>query len=259
MMARYQHMKDNFIIPILRLLLFPFAKLVPLHRWPWYFGRIYDIKLYGKVKPNALPSTSGSANINILIDLFSMTKSLPGDIAECGVFRGATIACLAHYCQRQNVKKTIFGFDSFAGFNPQELDAEKLNNSSAYIEVENTLFKRNSKALVENKLSLVQASENVRLVEGYFETTLGRFAGKTFCFVHLDCDLFAAYQTCLEFFYPRLVPGGIILFDEYLDPVYTECTKTIDAFFTGKPEKITQITKDNFIKYYIVKAGNHEN
>jgi hypothetical protein len=48
--------------------------------------------------------------------------------------------------------------------------------------------------------------------------------------------------------------GGYILFDEYLDPVYTIATEAIDNFFADKLEKPICIERDNYIKYYIQKA-----
>jgi hypothetical protein len=48
--------------------------------------------------------------------------------------------------------------------------------------------------------------------------------------------------------------GGYILFDEYLDPIYTIATEAIDKFFEDKPEKPLRIERDNYIKYFIQKA-----
>jgi len=47
--------------------------------------------------------------------------------------------------------------------------------------------------------------------------------------------------------------GGVILFDEYEDPVYKSATETIDTFFEGKPEKPERIERDNYVKYFVRK------
>ncbi len=107
--------------------------------------------------------------------------------------------------------------------------------------------------MIQNKLKLVDAEEKVVLVKGFFEDTLDKYAVKKFSFVHLDCDLYEPYKICMEFFYPRMVKGGIILFDEYNDPVYTKCNLAIDEFMAGKPEKQQYIERDNQLKYYIKK------
>jgi O-methyltransferase len=108
--------------------------------------------------------------------------------------------------------------------------------------------------LIQKKLKLTKTNtNNLILTKGFFEDSLPSASDKQFSFVHLDCDLATSYQTCLEFFYPRMESGGYILFDEYLDPVYTSATETIDAFFANKLEKPIRIERDNYIKYYIQK------
>ena len=55
-----------------------------------------------------------------------------------------------------------------------------------------------------------------------------------FCFVHLDLDLYSSTKQCLEYFFPRLVPGGILLSHDYsmLDGV----RQAFDEFVVGRPE-----------------------
>lgn len=42
----------------------------------------------------------------------------------------------------------------------------------------------------------------------------------------------------LEFFYEKMVPGGVIYFDDYGWPGYVELKRMIDNFFRDKPENI---------------------
>lgn len=242
----------HLLFRILRPALYPLAKLLPLPSWPYLFGLVYGVKLPDKVKPQAAPTTYGSANINIVLALLEKAADLPGDIAECGVFRGATLTPMAYHCRTRKLEKTLFGFDSFRGFDERELDAEMNDNAKAKRK-EAEDFTTATVTEVKKKLSLVGASQHVRLVEGFFAETLQKVNDRKFCFVHLDCDLAAAYATCLPFFYERLVSGGIMLFDEYRDPVYQDATGVIDRFFADKPEKPRLAESDNYMKYYIVR------
>lgn len=52
----------------------------------------------------------------------------------------------------------------------------------------------------------------------------------SFFFVHLDVDLYSSYETCLPYFYKRLVSGGVIGFDEYNDPKWFGAKEAIDEF-----------------------------
>jgi hypothetical protein len=54
--------------------------------------------------------------------------------------------------------------------------------------------------------------------QGFFpQSTVGdeRLANEEFCFVNLDFDLYQPIQAGLEFFYPKLVRGGMILVHDY--------------------------------------------
>jgi hypothetical protein len=80
--------------------------------------------------------------------------------------------------------------------------------------------------------------DNITLVKGYFDRTLSRYSNESFGLVHLDVDLFESYRTCLEFFYPRMVPGGYIVCDEYDGLTYPGAKIAIDSFLTHKPERL---------------------
>ncbi|MEX1188855.1 MAG: TylF/MycF/NovP-related O-methyltransferase [Bacteroidia bacterium] len=116
------------------------------------------------------------------------------------------------------------------------------------------MFQQTSVSLIQQKIKLTHTNINrLSLVKGYFDKSLSKFNSHNYSFVHLDCDLASSYVTCLEFFYPRLNVGGVILFDEYLDPIYTDATEAIDLYFEGKEESVIRIERDNYVKYYIQK------
>ena len=56
---------------------------------------------------------------------------------------------------------------------------------------------------------------DVRFYRGMFPGTAGPVAEKRFSFVHLDVDLKSSTLGCLDFFYPRMLPGGVILTHDY--------------------------------------------
>src|SRR6185437_9331891 len=61
---------------------------------------------------------------------------------------------------------------------------------------------------------------NVNLHVGYFEDSLPKWLADTpgrVAFIHLDCDLYSSTKTILSLLASRLVPGTIILFDEYFN------------------------------------------
>jgi O-methyltransferase len=238
---------------ILSIIFFRYTSSTPLPQWNYWLGRIYNVKLQGKVKSFSEPTAGCSANINIIMDLLERSNKLPGDIAECGVFQGATLVPLTHYMNLLKDTRQIYGFDSFEGFG-KAAEVESETDLTGHIDIETVMFEQTSIGLIQNKLRLTQTNTNrLNLVKGYFENSLPTYNTHNYSFVHLDCDLASSYLTCLEFFFPRMNKGGIILFDEYLDPIYTSATETIDTYFADKFEKPIRIESDNYVKYYILK------
>jgi hypothetical protein len=155
------------------------------------------------------------------------------------------------YLQQQGFGKTVYGFDSFQGFD-ESIKVDLLLGGNDVDSKRVGGFDDTSRALVQRKLDAFHL-RNVRLEPGFFNESLARCASRTFSFVHLDCDIYESYRTCLEFFYPRLSPGAIMLFDEYNDPSWPGANRAVDEFFAGLPEKLQTAVRDNFEKWFIVK------
>ena len=178
-------------------------------------------------------SVVSSDRINVLIKCLNLTKDLNGSMSEVGVYRGGS----AYHINKHSHGKMVFLFDTFEGIPMQgELDPHPVGDfgDTSYEDVKN-LFK--------NDL-------NVQVIKGVFPDSAKDviFEGDKFCFVHIDADQYESTKNCLEFFYPKMVKGGIILMDDYgwLKGV----DKAIDEFFEDKTEKIIQEAQ---YQCYIIK------
>jgi hypothetical protein len=218
----------------------------PIRSWPAVTALLYDIKV-----PKAVRPKTGGANINILFDLLDKTQPVAGDVAECGVFRGRTLVPMAVYLTQNGSAKHIFGFDSFEGFD-DAVNVDVRLGGQASKDKHVAAFNETSVRFVQSKLKRFGV-RNATLVKGFFRDTLARHAERRFSFVHLDCDIYESYKECLEFFYSRTSPGGIVLFDEYKDPRWPGCTKAIDEFLADKPEKPVLVMRENRQKFYVQK------
>lgn len=238
----------------LRMVVAPVARQLPVRRWPASLGRIYGIGVPKAVVAHPVLSPRGSAHVGIVLTLFERAAGVSGDVAECGVFRGSTLVPLALEARRHG-NRQVLGFDSFQGFD------ESVNTDVA-LGGTNDLTKRTggfgntSEELVLRKLRWLGLTAAATLVPGYFGDTLPGFADRQFCFVHLDCDLYSSYSECLGFFWPRMTPGGIILFDEYQDPTWPGCTLAIDEFFAPLGLVPLAIELDNYQRFYVVKPSS---
>lgn len=70
----------------------------------------------------------------------------------------------------------------------------------------------------------------VIIKKGYFPQTTAGLENKSFCFVNLDPDLYEPILAGLEFFYPRLVRGGVILIHDYYNNGYVGVKKAVSEF-----------------------------
>jgi O-methyltransferase len=186
-------------------------------------------------------------------DMFHRAAAIAGDVVECGVSIGTGILNWALLSELTGIQRRIVGFDSFEGFPPsQELDRK----------ADQTFHKQPGdyhsppelvlRVLAEGRVSPEFVRNNVRLVRGFFDATLHTYDGRI-ALLHLDCDLYDSYKVCLESLYSKVMPGGLILFDEYEDPAFPGAKKAIDEFFAARPEKPTRYDAYGYVKFFIVK------
>jgi hypothetical protein len=197
-------------------------------------------------------------------ELFSKTINLPGDIVELGVFRGTSLMQWANFLEIRNMgdrQKQIFGFDNFSGF-----DDLGLNDGMADKHYNKTIGGFNSsifEKLLEDAISIydkdrfIPHKARVKLVKGNIEETVPKFindnSGLRISLLHFDCDLYAPTKIGLEYFYPLVVPGGVILFDEYGIRPWGGESNAIDEYFMGKNIKIKKLDWSPNPGGYIIK------
>jgi O-methyltransferase len=232
----------------------PIVKHVYISRWPGWLGRTLDVKVPKSVIHKDELSPAGQANINIMLSMIDRTKHLPGEIADAGVFRGASTVAMALYLRQNGINKSIYAFDSFEGF-PEEADADHSLGGAENEDRTTHGFNGTSATLVRTKLASFDLDDEVVLMPGYFNKTFALMnkSPLRFCFASLDVNLYESYKECLEFFYPRMVLGGILLIDEYNDPPWPGCNKAVDEFLVDKLETLQVAENNDYQKSYLVK------
>jgi hypothetical protein len=168
-----------------------------------------------------------------LYQLARHASGLPGSFAEIGVFRGGTAHLLAEVCDKAGKKLHLF--DTFAGMPETDVDRDLLGAG----DFANT-------SLAEVKRFLAPHTSPV-FHQGEFPGTAGPVEGEQFSLVHCDADIASSVQACCDFFYPRLVPGGVIVFDDYGFTSTPGAKKVADAFFDGKPEPLLHLVTSQAI------------
>jgi O-methyltransferase len=158
----------------------------------------------------------------LMLALEAVSK-IPGDVAEVGSFEGVSAKLLAMTDRR----RTLHIFDTFEGLpTPGKKDS--------------TGFYSGQYMASEAEVKKYLQGFSVQIYKGLFPSTAGPITDKTFAFVHLDVDLYDSTKACLEFFYPRMAAGGIILTHDYAardEGVY----RAFQEFFADRPEPVIEL------------------
>jgi O-methyltransferase len=170
--------------------------------------------------------------------LIGSMPEVPGSILECGTYRGATLLGMAHLFRRRGLRPRLYAFDSFEGF-PEPTPSDAQPNGKLHPDVHLGALGDTSYEDLLARIELLGWSDWITVEKGFFENTLVRIEHERFSLVHLDCDLYESYLTCLEFCYPRMLPKSYMVFDDYKLPlgVYPGADRAVDEFFADKPEK----------------------
>jgi len=178
-------------------------------------------------------------NKSKLFQLFQFAGAainLEGDWAELGVYQGGSARMLAEVLNNNNKsndinqdiqqqKKELLLFDTFTGmpYNGEDFEIYQKGNLG-----------QTSLNQVEDYL---KQYSNIAIKQGVFPESFKGEEDRKFALVHIDCDLYQSVLDGIRNFYPRMVKGGFILFDDY---GYLSCAgakKAVDDFFVGKLEK----------------------
>jgi len=133
----------------------------------------------------------------------------PGNVAECGVCSGGTSLFIASVLRDLRVRKKVYMFDGFAGLPEPDRQYDRYYEAGS--------MKGNYRNLLES-INRYNLADYCVVRKGWFSETLPKIPpDDQFCFVHVDCDLHKSAVECLVNLYPKIVPGGAIVFDDYYD------------------------------------------
>jgi O-methyltransferase len=133
-----------------------------------------------------------------------------GDYAELGTYQG-NFARIIYSRMAQDAQ--LYCFDTFEGF--PEVSVRKEAQATGLV-VSVGAFSDTSRARVMETIAGRPSPPRLVLRQGEFPSTFAGLEDCRFRFVLLDADLYEPIKTGLELFWPRLVPGGIILAHDYL-------------------------------------------
>ena len=136
-------------------------------------------------------------------------KHLEGDFVECGVYRGGYAMALAEYLQFNKLNKNFWLLDTFNGL------VEKYVSPA---EREFGLFEHYEGRYEECYDAVVKTFEpypNYKIIRGAVPDTLSQCLAEKVCYLSLDMNLAAPEIAAANYFWDKMVPGGVIVLDDY--------------------------------------------
>lgn len=151
-------------------------------------------------------------------------EKIAGAFAELGVYKGESARILRHAAP----SRELYLFDTFEGFPAEDLEGE-IGEAAKYT-TDNFADTEVSKVVEK-----IGKNEKLHIRQGYFPDTAKGLEDKLFALVNIDADLYKPTREGLEFFYPRLAPGGVILVHDH-DERWPGLIKAVREFSEGIPE-----------------------
>jgi O-methyltransferase len=141
-----------------------------------------------------------------LWQLADQVGHLWGDGIEIGCWRGGAGCLIAHRLSARRPSATMFLCDTFAGV-VKAGDRDRDYRGGEHDDAD-------ERTVLE--LARRMGLKNVEVLVGIFpEDTGSQVADRAFAFAHIDVDVYDGARDAFDWLLPRLVPGGVVVFDDY--------------------------------------------
>ena len=171
---------------------------------------------------------------------FSQTDKY--NFVECGSANGVTsfFALKEIISKLEKSKFLMYLYDSWDSMREKELLETEMNHVGNYSELDVNNIKKNLKEF-EDRLIF-----NIGHIP---DSLISSKSPESIVYLHIDLNSAKPTLSTLEFFFPKLLKGGVILFDDYGQEEYNDTKKVIDRFFSDKPGLLLKLPTSQSIYF----------
>jgi len=188
-------------------------------------------------------------------ELYKKIAHLEGEIVECGVFKGASLMRFIDFIQlfEKNYSNTrkVIGFDVFGEFPETEFSADKKELEDFKLETNGgvSINIEELESYIHNK-----SFSDAMLIKGDIIETVPRFVSENpdtkIALLNIDTDIFEPCEIILKHLAPMVVPGGLIIFDDY--GVFKGETQLADEYASNFGFRLQKFEFSN-VPYFLIK------
>lgn len=197
-----------------------------------------DIKIINSVQPYTM--TSAERIFSLIESVRYVVKNkIPGDIVECGVWRGGSMMATAKTLLELNYQeKELYLFDTFEGMTkPEKIDVSN-SELDATKEFDNTKINSDSsnwcRATIDdvksNLYNIGYDKSKIHFIKGKVEDTLPADEPKSISILRLDTDWYQSTKHELIHLFPKISKGGVLIIDDY--GFWQGARKAVDEYFS---------------------------
>jgi len=199
--------------------------------WREAFKRI-DIRQlvpFGEIADRVIRDGRTYLNVDRLYTIWQAVESLPPSaraVAEVGVYRGGSAWLMADALRRSGREMPFYVCDTFQGHVEVDDSVDGVHRPGVQF----------TRVKAEKVAKYLREFPFIRMQVGDIRETAPAFAGESaFGLVHLDVDVYPITRFCLDFFGPRVVPGGMMVMDDYGTTTCEGVKRAVDEFTASNP------------------------
>jgi hypothetical protein len=173
--------------------------------------------------------------LHVAIWAAQQAKNLSGDFVECGVDRGFLSSAIMKALNWNSLNRNFYLFDTFCGIDTELLSAKERQMGRAQFSEETY------SECYDQAVSNFQEFKNVKLIRGSIPATLTIPDIDHVAYLSIDMNCARPEIAAAEFFWPKMVTGGVMLLDDYAYVGYSTQKAAFDEFAHRRNFKILSL------------------
>jgi O-methyltransferase len=211
----------------------------------------FELQTLATVRPFTMTPPEVTLNAMRAVAI-AVERGLEGAVVECGVWRGGVSMAMMHQLKKLGARREFFMYDTYDGMSePTEEDLSPAGEAASKLLAEHRKDEANHywafapmDRVRRNIESVGYPMELVRMVQGKVEDTIPGVVPDRIAVLRLDTDWYESTKHELDHLYSRLIPGGIMILDDY--GFWQGARKAVDEFFATLTEKpVLHVVHDN--------------